>query len=209
TRAPRVSGGRRSMVDLPRRIRSGPPARAHRPACDRDRPLRARLRHSRVAGGRQASPCRASEAHRNRADMDREVEAAGAPHIAIAHAGGGVSRLRLSGRWTLDAPAPSVADLFEHAGTTTAARISVESERRLQWDSSLLIFLREVLAEAQRRAMSVDVAGLPDGARRMLALASATPEHTEAGMRGDRLSVLGRLGARAVAAWRAAGAGRG
>ena len=136
--------------------------------------------------------------------MDREVGAAGAPQIAIDHAEGGAPRLRLAGHWTLDAPAPLVAELFERAGATTTARISVESDPRLQWDSSLLIFLRDVLAEAQRRAMSVDVAGLPDGARRLLALASATPERTEAGMQGDRLSVLDRVGARAVATWRSA-----
>jgi len=127
---------------------------------------------------------------------------AGARHVAIDHTERGALRLRLSGRWTLGAPAPAAADVFEYARVSDT-RVVVDGGRNLQWDSGLLIFLRDVLGEAERRQMHVDFVGLPEGARRLLALASATPEHTEH-PGGDRPSMLGRVGSSAIAAARSA-----
>jgi phospholipid/cholesterol/gamma-HCH transport system permease protein len=108
----------------------------------------------------------------------------------------GVLRLRLSGHWTLDARGPSVASVFESARAADR-RIVVDTDPRLRWDSGLLIFLRDVRAEADRRRMEVDVSAVPDGVRRLLALADATTKHTERPA-GDRPSVLGRIGSRAI-----------
>jgi phospholipid/cholesterol/gamma-HCH transport system permease protein len=110
----------------------------------------------------------------------------------------------MSGRWTLDAPPPSAADVFGQARAGTDTRVRVEGDRRLQWDSGLLVFLHRVLAEAERREMVVDLAGLPEGARRLLALARATPEDSGVGPDGRRLSMLGRIGTRAVVTARSA-----
>jgi len=145
--------------------------------------------------------------------MDAEVDVssgavddttARAWHVTIDHNDRGVRRLRLSGRWTLDAPPPAAADVFEHAKAASDTRVAVDSARRLQWDSGLLILLRAVLAEAERRQMSVDFVGLPEGARRLLALASATPEHKEMRPGGAAPSMLGRIGSNAIAAARSA-----
>ncbi len=127
---------------------------------------------------------------------------AGARHVAIDHTERGALRLRLSGRWTLGAPAPAAADVFEYARVSDT-RVVVDGGRNLQWDSGLLIFLRDVLGEAERRQMHVDFVGLPEGARRLLALAGATPEPTEHPGR-DRPSMLGRVGSSAIAAARSA-----
>jgi phospholipid/cholesterol/gamma-HCH transport system permease protein len=136
--------------------------------------------------------------------MGGTVDAAGARNIAINDAEPGVFRLRLSGRWTLDTPPPSAAEVFEDAHAAGDTRVAVDADRRLEWDSGLLIFLRGVIVEAQRRRMSVDFAGLPDGAQRLLALANATLEHPGVARDDDRPSMLGRIGARAIVGARSA-----
>jgi phospholipid/cholesterol/gamma-HCH transport system permease protein len=110
----------------------------------------------------------------------------------------------VSGRWVLDTRPPSAAEVFEHAHGEGDTRVALDAERRLEWDSGLLIFLRGVIVEAQRRRMSVDLGGLPDGAQRLLALANATPEHPGVARDDDRPPVLGRIGARAIVAARSA-----
>jgi phospholipid/cholesterol/gamma-HCH transport system permease protein len=131
-------------------------------------------------------------------------DAARACHIAVEETEPGVLRLHLSGRWTLDARPPSATEVFEQARTNMATRVTVDTDPGLHWDSGLLIFLRGVLSEAKDRQMSVDFDGLPDGARRLLALAGAAPAHGGAGLDGHQPSVLGRLGARAIATARSA-----
>jgi phospholipid/cholesterol/gamma-HCH transport system permease protein len=141
------------------------------------------------------------EVNVSRSDVDDAT--AGAPHVTIDHTDGGALRLRLSGRWTLGAPAPAAADVFGDARVSDT-RVVVDGGPRLQWDSGLLIFVRDVLGEAERRQMHVvDLVGLPEGARRLLALASATPEPTER-PGGDRPSMLGRIGSSAITAARSA-----
>jgi len=136
--------------------------------------------------------------------MDTAGDAARARHIAVDETEPGVLRLHLSGRWTLDAHPPSASDVFERARVSMATRVTVDTDPRLRWDSGLLIFLRGVSSAATERRMSVDFTGLPEGARRLLALASAAPAHGGAGLDGDRLSMLDRLGARAIATARTA-----
>ena len=144
--------------------------------------------------------------------MDNEIVVGGgavddptarARHVTIDRTDDGVLRLRLSGRWTLDAPPPAAADVFESVRAASDTRVAVESDWNLQWGSGLLIYLRAVVAEAERRQMGVDFAGLPEGARRLLALASATPEPKQP-PGGDRPSTLGRIGRSAIAAARSA-----
>ena len=136
--------------------------------------------------------------------MDGAVDAAPARHLTIEHAERGVLRLRLSGRWTLDAAPPPAADVLDHARSAGDTALAVAGDGRLEWDSGLLVFLREVLAEAERRRMPVDLAGLPDGAQRLLALAAAVPERADGGHAGERPSLLARMGAGASAAARSA-----
>ncbi len=132
--------------------------------------------------------------------MNDEVDVRTRAHVTVDRANGGVLRLRLSGRWTLDTRPSTAADVFEHAMTTGDTRVAVETDAQLEWDSALLLFLRAVLAEAERRQMSVDLVGLPAGARRLLALASATPEYKELRSEDAAPSLLTRIGSRTIAA---------
>jgi hypothetical protein len=93
----------------------------------------------------------------------------------------------------LDTPLRSAAEALERAHAVGDTRVAFDADRLLECDSGLLIFLRGVLVDAQRRRMSVDFGGLPDGAQRLLALANATPEHPGVARDDDRSSILGRI----------------
>ena len=136
--------------------------------------------------------------------MDGAVDAAPARHVAIDDTEPGVLRLHLSGRWTLDTPAPIGTGVFEQMRGATDTRVAVDADGRLVWDSGLLIFLRGVLAEARRRQMSVDLDGLPDGARRLLALADSSPPQADVAPGKARRPMLDRIGAGAIAIARSA-----
>jgi phospholipid/cholesterol/gamma-HCH transport system permease protein len=69
-----------------------------------------------------------------------------------------------------------------------------------EWDSGLLIFLGKVIAENDRRRIESDRTGLPEGVRRLLALASAVPERKDARQGSRRPSWLARIGSEAVEA---------
>jgi phospholipid/cholesterol/gamma-HCH transport system permease protein len=135
-----------------------------------------------------------------------DVDGAGAAwQLTIDPADGGVPRLRLSGRWTLDSRPPAAADVLEQAiAMSDTGRVAVESDRRLQWDSGLLIFLRAALAEAGRRQIAMDLVGLPEGVRRLLELAGAVPERTDTRPAGAAPSMLGRIGTATIATAQAA-----
>ena len=48
------------------------------------------------------------------------------------------------------------------------------------WDTGLLIFLKELHTFCSRQKIDLNCDGLPEGARKLLELASAVPEKTDA-----------------------------
>jgi phospholipid/cholesterol/gamma-HCH transport system permease protein len=102
--------------------------------------------------------------------------------------------LRLAGRWTLDAHPPLAATVLERwHGGLTISRLAFDAAGVAAWDSGLVIFLRSLTADAGRRGITVDPAGLPEGIRRLLALAAAVPERRDTGG-ARRASFLAALG---------------
>src|SRR5437899_3940135 len=131
--------------------------------------------------------------------MNDEADVRTRARVTVDRADGGVVRLRLSGRWTLDTRPFTAADAFEYAMTTGDTRVVVETDAQLEWDSTLLLFLRAVIAEAESRQMSVDLVGLPAGARRLLALANTTPEYKELRAEDAAPTLVGRIGSQTIA----------
>ncbi len=84
--------------------------------------------------------------------------------------------LVLSGDWTLGAP-HSDADRFlaDSAPFGAATRASVDAAALGRWDSSLLVFLRELSSRAAAATppVALDLSSLPAGARTLLDLAAA------------------------------------
>ena len=102
--------------------------------------------------------------------------------------------LRLTGRWTLDARLPLAATVLDQAlSEGRISRVACDAAGVDAWDSGLVIFLRALASEAERRGIIREVAGLPEGLQRLLALAAAVPERKDTGS-ARRPSFLARIG---------------
>src|SRR5262249_25778301 len=115
--------------------------------------------------------------------------------------------VRLVGHWTIRAGAPVVTEMYQQLDASPPVRrLAFEAQELTAWDSRLLTLLREVLEASTHRQIVVDQQGLPDGIRRLLALAAAVPEREGARRGGARLSWLAGIGTVVLAAWQGAGA---
>jgi len=109
--------------------------------------------------------------------------------------------LRLAGRWRLLDALPGPDEIGHRLDANSAIRrIQFDTEGITGWDSGLLIFLGKLVADSNRRRVECDRSGLPEGVRRLLALASAVPERKDARQGGRRPSWMARLGNEAVTA---------
>ena len=103
--------------------------------------------------------------------------------------------LRLSGAWTIHERLPSVDDVDRELEAGGAVRrLLFDTECLAAWDSALLTFLLRVAAQADGRGVAACRGGLPEGVRRLLALAMAVPERRDTGTAAARLSWLARVG---------------
>jgi phospholipid/cholesterol/gamma-HCH transport system permease protein len=73
-------------------------------------------------------------------------------------------------------------------------RIAFDTTAVSDWDTGLLTFVSRVAEESRAAGIEVDQSGLPDGARRLLALAAAMPER-QTGRDEAKKSWLGEIGA--------------
>jgi phospholipid/cholesterol/gamma-HCH transport system permease protein len=112
-------------------------------------------------------------------------------------------QLVLAGSWLLATGSPPVRDLEQQLlKNGNIRRISFNGKAISDWDSALLTFLARVYRLSGEHNIDIDPAGLPDGARRMMVLATAVPPTEGAGKHGEE-TLLGRIGQMALAMWRA------
>ena len=108
-------------------------------------------------------------------------------------------RLTLAGAWRIQGALPSVAEVHGQLESAPAVRrVTFDTGGVTEWDSGLLTFLIGLIAEAERRGIEIDRAGLPDGVGRLLALATAVPERKDTGRGGGRQSLLVQAGTAAL-----------
>lgn len=101
--------------------------------------------------------------------------------------------LCLSGDWRLGRPHPKLEDVGGAIGGATK-RISFDSRALGSWDSALLVFLDRLARWSAAQKIEVDLAGLPEGARRLLALAHAVPPASETNRKAKAPTVLEGIG---------------
>lgn len=120
------------------------------------------------------------------------------PQVTASSADG-VWRVSVGGRWSLDAPWPHAADaaLAGVAGPEVRA-LRLEAAGLRAWDSSLLVFLVQLVRRARARKLEVELA-LPEGLTRLVRMAFAVPPRKGAERASASGGVLGRLGAAALA----------
>jgi phospholipid/cholesterol/gamma-HCH transport system permease protein len=114
-------------------------------------------------------------------------------------------RLVIAGEWLLQHPVPPLDDIEQQLASNRAIRrLCFDGDGVKQWDSGLLTFLARIYRLAATHGIDVDPGGLPDGARRMMALATAVPPREDTGRHDDEAPLLERIGLMTLAMWRAA-----
>jgi phospholipid/cholesterol/gamma-HCH transport system permease protein len=82
--------------------------------------------------------------------------------------------VRVSGEWSLRHGWPASDELERALASPNPPRRLVFDARDLgAWDSTLVAFVEDAVRLAEARGVAIDLAGLPDGVRRLLALAAA------------------------------------
>ncbi len=108
-------------------------------------------------------------------------------------------RVHLCGDWQLRSSRPDPVRLLLDLEALGARRLSFECGELGTWDSGILTFLLTVQEGAARRSIQVDASGLPEGLRRLVALAQAVPEKEGARPALRRRSALRAIGNAVIA----------
>ncbi|MFO7497036.1 MAG: ABC transporter permease [Desulfobacterales bacterium] len=107
--------------------------------------------------------------------------------------------LDMTGSWRIGDPKPALDAVESRLAVGSEIRaVSFGSTALGEWDSSLLTYLRQVMRLCEARQVAVDLAGLPEGARRLLTLAAAVPPQDDARAAGARDPFLASVGADAI-----------
>ena len=127
------------------------------------------------------------------------------PALTVARSPEGSLLLSLAGEWTLATPLPSVAPVLAAlTASPPPPLVQFDTGALSRWDSGLLTFLIKITAGAAAAGVTADPAGLPEGVRRLLALAAAVPERSGARRGVTRPPFLARTGEAALTTWRSA-----
>jgi phospholipid/cholesterol/gamma-HCH transport system permease protein len=114
-------------------------------------------------------------------------------------------QLVLAGSWLLTGSHPTATGIEEQLQARTDIRkISFNGRAVTEWDTGLLTFLARVYQLAGDHDVDIDPDGLPDGARRMMVLATAVPPKEDTGKHSEEPSMLEYVGKMVQAMWRAA-----
>src|SRR5262245_18186433 len=116
--------------------------------------------------------------------------------------------LELSGHWLSQRGLPEPSDALSELQAARVSHLAFDARQVAAWDSGLVTFVLKVLGETAARGVAADRAGLPDGVRRLIAMAEAVPER-QTGRTDARPPWLERIGRHAIATARAATAGLG
>jgi len=128
------------------------------------------------------------------------------PKLDFGQRDGGVLLLGLAGDWKLRAGLPTPKDVAKRLeGAGSARRVAFDATQLGAWDSGLLAFLVGVQDLCKTRNIPIDPAGLPEGARRLLKLATAVPERAGARRTAERPDFLTLVGNESLALWRSGG----
>jgi len=114
------------------------------------------------------------------------------PLLSFQHTRPGHLTVSLTGAWTLGTDLEPFSPLLK-AMDDSVQQVSFVSVHLTDWDTGLLIYLKNVIDTARQRGISVELNGLPPGVQRLLALAAAVPEKATYGL-VQRDSLVTRIG---------------
>lgn len=123
---------------------------------------------------------------------------AAARELALRMGDGAALHVQVGGGWQLRDGIPALDELSERFAAERPERLVLEASGLGEWDSSLVVWLAGAMALAGEAAVAVDVSALPEGVRRLLALAHAVPENKNARPGRATGPLLVRLGSAAL-----------
>jgi len=122
--------------------------------------------------------------------------------LAIRHSEADGAVLEFAGHWLSQRGLPDPYGALSELRAARVNHVAFDARQVTAWDSGLVTFVLKVLGEMGALGVAADRAGLPDGVRRLIAMAEAVPER-QTGRTGARPPWLARIGADAIAAARA------
>jgi phospholipid/cholesterol/gamma-HCH transport system permease protein len=112
----------------------------------------------------------------------------------------------LSGQWKLGHDLPSAKEIqLQVKSNPNIQRLTFDTNELSDWDTGLLTFLIKLKDFCTGSKIYFDSDGLPDGVKRLLALASAVPEKKDIGKGQGRESLLPWIGSQVMDAFRSLG----
>jgi phospholipid/cholesterol/gamma-HCH transport system permease protein len=126
--------------------------------------------------------------------------------LSVSQVGDGTLLLNLAGDWKLRAGLPSPTDVGKHLDAAgSVRRLAFDATHLGAWDSGLLAFLVGVQDLCKTRGIQMDPVALPEGARRLLKLATAVPERQGTRRTAQRPDFFTLVGDESLAFWRSGG----
>jgi len=118
----------------------------------------------------------------------------------------GVLTVALAGSWKLGQDLPSAGEVL-HAfeGMSGIRSIAFDTRELAEWDSGLLIFLKQLSEFSAQKKITIEESGLPQGARKLLALAAAVPAKKDARKAEGKVAFIVHVGNETVDFFKAAG----
>ena len=115
--------------------------------------------------------------------------------VEVAAAEPGSAEILLRGAWTLAAICPSAGEVWEDVRRQPGPveRVRFDASGLTAWDSAFTTFVHRFLKLAAENRVDTDLDGLPEGVRRLLALARAGAD-APAERVAPRVGALARLG---------------
>jgi phospholipid/cholesterol/gamma-HCH transport system permease protein len=124
------------------------------------------------------------------------------PELTLRREPDGTLLVRIAGPWSMNIGLPPLAEVERELMGDKPAGLAFDTADLGSWDSAVLAFVAGTSRLARARSVPVDRAGLPEGLRRLLALAEAVPERTDARTSDEADDFVEKIGERAIEAER-------
>jgi phospholipid/cholesterol/gamma-HCH transport system permease protein len=117
----------------------------------------------------------------------------------------GTLLIQLKGDWKMENQLPSVKEVEKQlTAEAHVERVGFDTSGLTAWDSGLLTFVIKIRDLSNEKRIQFNSEGLPEGARRLLRLASAVPERKGARKEFKREFILSLMGGKAIDFFRSA-----
>ena len=128
------------------------------------------------------------------------------PRLSLTRQDAATFVLGIVGDWRLKSHLPKPVEVLQRLDVgAVPRRLTFDATGLGAWDSGLLVFLIGIQDLCKTQGIEVDPGGLPEGARRLLRLATAVPERQGVRRAVEHPDFFTLVGTESLALWRSAG----